>query len=100
MIGGGLSPVALRSRRRRARINCAQRARGEHPKRGPTAREILHALLDGAHLEGFVADGSAVLSWTVDAALLDALCAWDGGDLEDDEIDHGAPECRFFGGSP
>ncbi len=67
------------------------------PYRAPTARELLHALLDCVDLQGETADGRVVLRCAVSASLLDDLAAWEADAPEDDEVDDGASERRFYG---
>jgi hypothetical protein len=56
--------------------------------RPPSAAEILHALIDHGDIR-FGPDGQAIVSFSPDAATLDALMAFDAHEREHDMVDEG-----------
>lgn len=58
-------------------------------RKRPTARELLHAVIEHAHVECFTCDGRARVSLELPAHILDELAEWEA-DAEDDEVDERA----------
>ena len=56
--------------------------------RAPTAREILHAILEQGHAEAPARDGSVRITLTLSADTFDAWMAWDDAHREDEEVDY------------
>lgn len=57
------------------------------PREAPSARDLLHAVLETADIERFHDDGSARLVLDVPPKLLDELAEWDCEEFENEEAE-------------